>query len=88
MKLDKSFIQQQARDGPDGPNWAFTSAITQAIAALGLYAIAEGVETPDQADALRTMRCPYAQGCHFARAGPAATINQILGVPHHSRQTP
>jgi diguanylate cyclase len=78
VKLDRSFIQQSIGPGSRGPNWPFTNAMMQAIASLGLQAIAEGVETEEQADALRSMRCPLAQGYHFARPAPAATIDEVL----------
>ena len=36
--------------------------------ALGLTVIAEGVETPDQADMLRMLGCQCAQGALYADA--------------------
>jgi diguanylate cyclase (GGDEF)-like protein len=87
VKLDKSFIQRDG-SGSGRMNWAFTDAILQAIGSLGLQAIAEGVETAEQADALRSLRCPLAQGYHFARPAPAATIDEALGVSATSGEPP
>ena len=54
VKVDKSFTQ----DRPAGPRpgWAFTNAILQLVESLDLVAVVEGVETAEQADALRA-RC-------------------------------
>jgi EAL domain-containing protein (putative c-di-GMP-specific phosphodiesterase class I) len=47
-------------------------------AALGVDAIAEGVETIEQATALRAMSCGLAQGFHFARPVAAESIAELL----------
>ncbi|MBF5031229.1 bifunctional diguanylate cyclase/phosphodiesterase [Micromonospora sp. ANENR4] len=49
--------------------------------ALDLTVTAEGVETADQADRLRTIGCDAGQGWHFGRPGPAAP--HLGRVPAH-----
>jgi diguanylate cyclase (GGDEF)-like protein len=83
VKLDQSLAQDGGRGTTTAPNWAFTGAILQAISSLGLSAIAEGVETAEQDQALRRLRCPYAQGYLYSRPEPAAAIDRVLahGAP-------
>jgi diguanylate cyclase (GGDEF)-like protein len=83
VKLDQSLAHDIGSGTTDAPNWAFTGAILQAISSLGLSAVAEGVETPEQDQALRRLRCPYAQGYLYSRPEPATTIDHILahGAP-------
>ena len=45
---------------------------------LGVRALAEGVETPAQAHALRGMDCTIAQGYHFARPLEAPELERLL----------
>ena len=78
VKVDKSFTQEPA--GGDRAGWAFTNAILRLVESLDLVAIVEGVETAEQADALRRLRCPLVQGYHFARPAPAAEISQRLAT--------
>jgi len=67
LKIDKSFI----RDTPGDPNDA---AIVQSILGvarnLGLHVVAEGVETPAQAQFLAASGCNAMQGYLFARPMP------------------
>lgn len=67
IKIDKTFV-----DGllDDGDSRAIITAIVELAHALGVQAVAEGVETADQALALRSMGCHTAQGYHFARPLP------------------
>jgi len=64
LKIDKSFVQ----DAPTDPNDA---AIVQAILSMArhlrLHVVAEGVETQEQADFLRTNACEGLQGYLFGR---------------------
>ena len=67
IKIDKSFV-----DGllDDGDSRAIITAIVELAHALNVQAVAEGVETEDQAIALRAMGCHTAQGYHFSRPQP------------------
>ncbi|GEM02191.1 PAS domain S-box-containing protein/diguanylate cyclase (GGDEF) domain-containing protein [Halolactibacillus halophilus] len=61
LKIDQSFIRELDE----------TTAIVRAILAmgesLGLSIVAEGVETKDQLDFLKTTTCDYVQGYYFSR---------------------
>ena len=85
VKLDRSFAQGKDSATGGGPNWAFTAAILEAIASVGLDAVAEGVETPEQAEALRSVHCPYGQGFLFSRPVSLRRIERILARPPSAR---
>jgi EAL domain-containing protein (putative c-di-GMP-specific phosphodiesterase class I) len=51
------------------PEAAIIGAVLFMSAALGLEVVAEGVEREPQAELLRGMGCPLAQGFHFGRPG-------------------
>jgi EAL domain-containing protein (putative c-di-GMP-specific phosphodiesterase class I) len=57
---------------------AFTRAILELGSSLRLQSIAEAVETPEQAQRLRQLHCPLAQGYHFSRPLPADALDQVL----------
>ena len=71
IKLDKFFVQNMAGD-PD--SFAIMRAIISMAHTLNVEVIAEGIETKEQADQLRTMdwtnmpsvRCNQVQGFFFA----------------------
>ena len=67
VKIDRSFVAGITEDRT-------RTAITEAVLALGraldLHIIAEGVETEEQARALRDLGCGYAQGYLFGRPAP------------------
>ncbi|MDG6105457.1 EAL domain-containing protein [Dactylosporangium aurantiacum] len=65
IKLDRSFVP-----GP-GPD-AIAGAVLQLARALGIEAVAEGVETAHQARRLHELGYTLAQGYHFGRPEPAA----------------
>ena len=67
IKLDRSFAP-----GP-GPD-AIAGAVLQLARAMGVEAVAEGVETPAQAARLGALGYVRAQGFHFARPMPPAQI--------------
>ena len=66
VKIDRSFVANLGRAEQDA---AIVESVVSMASALGLGVIAEGVETEAQADALRRLGCPLAQGYHF---GPPA----------------
>jgi EAL domain-containing protein (putative c-di-GMP-specific phosphodiesterase class I) len=64
LKIDRSFVEAVGIQDVD-------PVLARAIIALGrtlqLETIAEGIERPEQREALRTLGCTLGQGYHFAR---------------------
>jgi diguanylate cyclase (GGDEF)-like protein len=75
LKLDRSFAQVAATAEP-----TVAAAVIHLARALGLHVVAEGVETPQQADRLRVLGYEAAQGFYFARPMPAAQISEALAA--------
>ena len=75
LKLDMKFLATCA-DSARGGN--ILSSIIRMAHWLKLPVIAEGVETRDQADYLKSLGCLYMQGYHFARPMPAAEFERLL----------
>jgi EAL domain-containing protein (putative c-di-GMP-specific phosphodiesterase class I) len=69
VKIDRSFVGQL---GTSPGDTAIVSAIVSLAEALGIDAIAEGVEHEAQAAVLREIGCPLAQGYLFG--APATRI--------------
>jgi diguanylate cyclase (GGDEF)-like protein len=76
LKVDRSFVMGLGRDPKDSP---IVSTVVGLAEALGLAAIAEGVETAAQAEELRRIGCRLAQGFYFARPQPAERTTPLLG---------
>jgi diguanylate cyclase (GGDEF)-like protein/PAS domain S-box-containing protein len=83
LKIDKSFVDGVTETAEDH---AIVEAVINLAAALGVDAIAEGVETSEQASALRLMSCGLAQGFHFARPVAADTIVELLAAQADASQ--
>lgn len=82
LKVDRSFVTDiDAR--PD--NQAIVRAAVQMATALGIDTIAEGVETEVEADTLRALGCPIAQGYLYSKPLLAAEVEPLLrrGYCHH-----
>ncbi len=47
---------------------------------LGVAAVAEGIETTEQRDLLRSMQCGYAQGFLFSEPITAAHMERLLAA--------
>src|SRR3954452_22116062 len=75
LKIDKSFVDGVTETAEDH---ASVEAVITLAAALGVDAIAEGVETIEQATALRSMKCGLAQGFHFARPVAVEAVAELL----------
>ncbi|WDT75666.1 MAG: EAL domain-containing protein [Candidatus Manganitrophus sp.] len=75
LKIDQSFVRDVVKDPDD-------AAITNAIVVLGhtlqLKTIAEGVETQEQLDFLRSIGCDEVQGYLFSKPLPAEEATKIL----------
>ena len=64
LKIDQSFVQDL---GTSQDALAVVDAVIKLAHALGLYVVAEGVETARQRDILLTLQCDELQGYLFAR---------------------
>ena len=77
LKIDQSFIRNLITDPND-------AAIVRAIITLGhsldLTVLAEGVETEDHVERLRTEGCDEVQGYHFGRPMPASDFRKLMSV--------
>ena len=78
LKIDRSFVEGLDRAGE---GHAIFDAVVQLARSLGVRALAEGVETPAQAHALRGMDCAIGQGYHFARPLTADAVSALLAGP-------
>jgi diguanylate cyclase (GGDEF)-like protein/PAS domain S-box-containing protein len=76
LKVDRSFV---GRMNQGERSREIVRTILGLAGNLGLDAVAEGVETPEQLAELRRMGCRYGQGFLFARPLDAARIAQLLG---------
>lgn len=77
IKIDRSFVAGMTENSDD---LAIVASIVSLAAAVGVQAIAQGVETEEQADALRRLGCPLAQGFLWSQPVPAATLTDTLGA--------
>nr|WP_200859178.1 EAL domain-containing protein [Arthrobacter nitrophenolicus] len=75
LKIDRSFITGLGSDSGDA---AIVGSCIDLAHAVGIRAVAEGVETSGQEQALRAMGCDLAQGFLFARPLPAPLLEEWL----------
>ncbi|WP_407578981.1 oxygen-sensing cyclic-di-GMP phosphodiesterase DosP [Citrobacter koseri] len=71
IKIDKSFIDGMMEEKRSR---ALTEAMTGIGHSLGLAVVAEGVETLEQMNLLRQLRCPVIQGYFFSPPLPASQL--------------
>jgi diguanylate cyclase (GGDEF)-like protein len=75
LKIDKTFIDDITADPT---KFAVGKLIIDLAHTLGLRTVAEGVERPEQAAALRELKCHAAQGYLFAKPLPVADANTLI----------
>jgi len=85
LKVDRAFVRDMVADPDDR---AIVAAVVAMAHALELEVVAEGVETPDQMDLLREMRCDLAQGFGISRPIPAAEATAWLRAFHEQGAVP
>jgi diguanylate cyclase len=76
IKVDRSLITGL---DTDPQQHRIAAAILAVVAAFGLAAVAEGVESAAQAEQLRALGCRYGQGYLWGHPVPAATMTPYLG---------
>ncbi len=78
LKVDRSFVQAL---GVSSEGEEIVAAVIKLAHALGLKVVAEGVETTEQLDVLRSFECDLAQGYLFSKPLPASEIVASFGLP-------
>ncbi|MEX0139703.1 EAL domain-containing protein [Massilia sp. LMS1-1-1.1] len=76
LKIDRAFTMELGRSEQGE---VFVRAILSMAHALGMSVVAEGVETREQLDILRTLQCNEVQGYFISRPVPA---EQMLALMH------
>lgn len=69
LKIDRSFVVGMLKDPAD---LAIVKSIIDLCQGLGLVTIAEGIDDPEIATALKNLGCDEAQGFYYAMGMPAA----------------
>src|SRR5882724_9641412 len=75
LKIDRGFVQGMTENPHDT---SIVGTIISLAQALRLKVVAEGVETEQQAQLLRLLRCDQGQGFLFSRPVPAEEIEALL----------
>ena len=85
VKLDRTFVQGVADSRVDS---AIVRAVIDLTRAMGITAVAEGVETQGQAAELTALGCPTGQGFYFSRPLPASAFDELLTRHFTTATTP
>lgn len=75
LKIDKSFVGDGSAEGQ-----SLLRSIAELGSGQGMQIVAEGIETPAQADFVRGAGCHLGQGHHWAPALPASRIGDIIAA--------
>lgn len=75
IKIDRTFVAR-LQDGD--PSLAIVEGVLHIARKLGMYVIAEGIETKEQAQRLLAMGCPFGQGYAYSPAVDGETAAGML----------
>ena len=85
VKIDRSFIKDLGNHAVDSE---IVRAVIRLASAVGMSAVAEGVETEEQMRRLRALGCPLVQGYYLSKPKPALEIEPMLAERvDHLRRT-
>ncbi len=76
LKIDRSFVSQMQSNAE---NFEIVRTIIMLAKNLNLKVIAEGIETPEQADFLRSLDCDYGQGFLYSKPVRAEQAAELIG---------
>jgi EAL domain-containing protein (putative c-di-GMP-specific phosphodiesterase class I) len=85
LKIDRSFVDGIEQD--QGKEQLLRGIVNLGDSLL-LDVVAEGIEEPEQAERLRDMQLPLAQGFLFHRPLPAAGITKLLARAERAQEIP
>jgi len=75
LKLDRSFME---RLGEDTEAEVLLRGVINIASGLGLYVLAEGVETPDQLERVESLGCDLVQGYYFSKPLSSKAATELL----------
>jgi diguanylate cyclase (GGDEF)-like protein len=84
LKIDRSFVTSMNNADE---NLQIVKTIITLANNLGMHVIAEGVETEEQLNQLRLLKCQYAQGYYFSQPLDAAAADLFISNDVHSSHT-
>ncbi len=83
VKVDRAFVRGVAESGVD---LAIVRAVIEIANAIGISAVAEGVETLAQVTGLQMLGCHIAQGYFFSHPLPTSEFDELLTVHFAARR--
>lgn len=87
VKIDKGFVHDLSTKGHEQDGEAIIDAISLLCQRLGIVAVAEGVETPEQMHLIRRYECTQAQGFLLGRPlNQAQTCQVVTDWPRHQQR--
>jgi diguanylate cyclase (GGDEF)-like protein len=75
LKIDKAFVKGIAGDAEES---SLGRAVVHIANTLGLETAAEGIETGEELEALRSLGCRFGQGFLFSRPVPLAELEELV----------
>ncbi|MBD2345417.1 GGDEF/EAL domain-containing response regulator [Anabaena subtropica] len=75
LKIDKSFVNRML---DNQENMGLVPAMISIAGSMGMAAIAEGVETQEQLEQLKTLKCDFAQGYLFSKPIPQNLVMNFI----------
>jgi EAL domain-containing protein (putative c-di-GMP-specific phosphodiesterase class I) len=84
LKIDRSFVTDVDRNRT---HQAIVRTIVTLARELGMGIIAEGIETPAQADTLTAIGCPQAQGNYFSEPLPENEAEALIANMRRAQYT-
>ncbi|HLQ14215.1 MAG TPA: EAL domain-containing protein [Steroidobacteraceae bacterium] len=75
LKIDRSFIKELTTRAEDA---SIVQAIISLAHGLQLKVVAEGVETAEQLEFLKSLGCDQYQGFHYSKPLPAAAFSELV----------
>jgi diguanylate cyclase (GGDEF)-like protein len=85
IKIDRSFVAEMMSDSDTATIVESTIALA---GRLGMDVVAEGIETPEQLELLRSQHCPLGQGYLFSRPMPVAGVERWLALRDAQKPEP
>lgn len=85
LKIAREFVQD---DDPSSRSSTLAGAVVALGRSVDVATVAEGIETVEQAERMRSLGCLYGQGYYFARPMVAADLLALIGLTDGRAWTP